>query len=239
MDWLTDPNAWAAFAALAALEIVLGVDNVIFISLVAERLPDHQARRARILGLGLALLMRIGMLAAIAWIVGLTATLFTLFGREVSWRDLILIAGGLFLLVKGTLEIHHSVEGGGAHAGAGRSIGFGVAIAQIVALDLIFSLDSVITAVGMAEDLAIMVAAVVVAILVMLAASDAISRFIRKRPTAKMLALSFLLLVGVALVADGMHFHIPRGYLYFAIAFSAMVEGLNILAQSRRNPRAG
>lgn len=232
--WLFDPQIWGALLTLTALEIVLGIDNVIFISLVAERLPREQRARARALGLSAALIMRLALLAGIAWIVGLTAPLFTAFGIAFSWRDLILFAGGVFLLVKGTLEIHRSVEGEaeeGAHPGRA---GFAIAIAQIMMLDLIFSLDSIITAVGMTDHLPVMFAAVIIAVAVMFFAAAAVSGFIARHPTTKMLALSFLLLVGVALVADGLHFHIPRAYLYFAIAFSALVEGLNLAAARRR-----
>ncbi len=237
LAWLTDPQIWGALLTLTALEIVLGIDNVIFISLVAERLPKAQQPRARAIGLSAALIMRLVLLAAIAWVVGLTAPVFTVFGVAFSWRDLILFAGGLFLLVKATLEIHRSVEGAHeAGGGAGRA-GFALVIAQIMLLDLIFSLDSIITAVGMTDQLAVMVIAVVIAVAVMFFAAAAVSGFIARHPTTKMLALSFLLLVGVALVADGLHFHIPRGYLYFAIAFSVLVEALNLAAAKRRRRR--
>ncbi|UCH72713.1 MAG: TerC family protein [Rhodospirillales bacterium] len=239
LAWLTDPQIWGALVTLTALEIVLGIDNVIFISLVAERLPKAQQAKARAIGLSGALIMRLALLAAIAWVVGLTAPVFTLFGVAFSWRDLILFAGGLFLLVKATLEIHRSVEGEHeAGAGEGRA-SFAMVIAQIMLLDLIFSLDSIITAVGMTDHLPVMIVAVIIAVAVMFFAAGAVSAFIARHPTTKMLALSFLLLVGVALVADGLHFHIPRGYLYFAIAFSVLVEFLNLAAARRRRVRRG
>lgn len=236
LDLLTDPNAWASLLTLTALEIVLGIDNIIFLSIVSSRLPAHQQQRARRIGLGLALIMRVALLLSITWIIGLTQPAFAVFGHEVSWRDLVLGGGGLFLLVKGTMEIHHMTEGEPEEAGARQST-FLSAIIQIVVLDIVFSLDSVITAVGMADDVEIMIAAVTIAIIVMLVAAEPVSRFVNAHPTVKMLALSFLLLVGLALVADGLHFHIPRGYLYFAIAFSAGVEALNLLASSARRRR--
>lgn len=236
LELLADPNAWASLLTLTALEIVLGIDNIIFLSIVSSKLPVHQQQLARRIGLGLALLMRVALLASIAWIIGLTQPAFSVFGHEVSWRDLVLGGGGLFLLVKGTMEIHHMAEGHeeGSRAGTTTMLS---AIVQIVLLDIVFSLDSVITAVGMADDLPIMIAAVVIAIIVMLVASEPVSRFVNEHPTVKMLALSFLLLVGMALVADGLHYHIPRGYLYFAIAFSALVETLNLLAAKARQRR--
>ena len=237
LDLLADPHAWASLLTLTALEIVLGIDNVIFLSIVTGRLPAEQQPRARRIGLGLAAVMRVGLLFGIAWIIGLTAPLFTVLDFTLSWRDLVLIGGGGFLLVKGTLEVHNSVEGEEGEASVGSAT-FTAAIAQIVALDIVFSLDSVITAVGMSQHLPVMVAAVLIAVGVMLVAAEAVSGFINRHPTVKMLALSFLLLVGVALIADGLHFHIPRGYLYFAIAFSAGVEGLNLWARARRRSRA-
>jgi predicted tellurium resistance membrane protein TerC len=234
MEWMSDPAIWASLATLTALEIVLGIDNVIFLSVITSRLPEHQQPLARRLGLALALLMRVALLFGIVWITRLEATLFSVFDVDFSWRDLILMGGGLFLLVKGTLEIHDTIEGEHAHGGVG-SAAFGVVVMQIVALDLIFSLDSVITAVGMAQHVEVMIAAVCIAILVMLLAAEPVSAFIKRHPTTKMLALSFLLLVGVALVADGLGFHIPRGYLYFAIAFSIMVEMLNLAARARKS----
>ncbi|MBX3515422.1 MAG: TerC family protein [Rhodospirillales bacterium] len=239
---LTDPQAWANLLTLTALEIVLGIDNVIFLSIVTGRLPVHQQPFARYIGLGLAAAMRVLLLLSISWIMGLTAVAFTVLGEAISWRDLVLLAGGLFLLVKGTLEIHHMTEGEGegeGESGAGkRGMGLAAAIAQIVLLDIVFSLDSVITAVGMSQDLPVMITAVLIAVGVMLLAAKPIGTFIREHPTLKMLALSFLLLVGVALIADGLHFHVPRGYLYFAIAFSAGVECLNLIAARGRRRRA-
>jgi predicted tellurium resistance membrane protein TerC len=238
MEWILDPQIWASLLALTALEIVLGIDNVIFISIISASLPPAQGERARRLGLTAALTIRIVLLAGIAWIVGLRAPIAEVFGFALSWRDALLLAGGLFLLGKGTREIHHSVDTGKDDKGAGGAESFGAVIAQIIVLDAVFSLDSVITAVGMAEHLPVMIAAVTIAIAIMMLASEPVSAFIERHPTAKMLALSFLLLVGVALVADGMHFHIPRGYLYFAIAFSAGVETLNLIAARRRAARA-
>ena len=234
VGWITDPQIWASLLTLTALEVVLGIDNLIFISVITGRLPESQQARARRIGLAAALLMRIALLASIVWIIGLTAPVFTLFDFAVSWRDLILLGGGVFLIAKGTSEIHHTVEGGEEEDEGSRTTSFGAAIVQIMLLDIVFSLDSVITAVGMAQHLPVMIAAVVIAMAVMLLAAEPVSRFIAEHPTTKMLALSFLLLVGVALVADGLHFHIPRGYLYFAIAFSILVEVLNLMAARHR-----
>lgn len=244
MEWITDPAIWASLATLTALEIVLGIDNVIFLSVISSRLPEKQQPFARRLGLGLALLMRIALLFGIVWITRLNTPLFSIFELDFSWRDLVLIGGGLFLLVKGTLEIHDSIEGEKGERGGTAMAALTLVIAQIVALDLVFSLDSIITAVGMTEGineairLPIMIAAVSIAILVMLLAAEPVSTFIKRHPTTKMLALSFLLLVGVALIADGFGFHIPRGYLYFAIAFSILVEILNLAARARRTGRS-
>ena len=217
---------------------MLGIDNVVFIALMASRLPEHQRALARSLGLGLALLFRILMLMSLFWIARLETPAFTLFGHDASWRDLILIGGGLFLLVKGTLEIHHSVEEQDVQGQAANAV-FGIVVAQIVAIDIVFSLDSVITAVGMTDHLPVMIAAVSIAMGVMLLAAGTVAAFIQRHPTTKMLALSFLLLIGVSLVADGFGFHIPRGYLYFAIAFSLFVETLNILARGNRKKAKG
>jgi predicted tellurium resistance membrane protein TerC len=236
--WITDPDIWASLLTLTALEIVLGIDNVIFISLVAQRLPEAQRRRARVLGLGAALVMRVVLLSAIVWIIGLTRPVFELLGVAYSWRDLILFAGGLFLLAKATAEIHHSVEGGHGAGRAAAPASFALVVTQIMLLDLVFSLDSIITAVGMAQHLEVMIAAVVIAMAVMFAAAGPVSDFVNRHLTVKMLALSFLLLIGVALIADGLHFHIPKGYLYFAVAFSALVEGLNLAASQRRARKA-
>jgi predicted tellurium resistance membrane protein TerC len=230
---LSDPAAWASLAALTALEIVLGIDNLIFLSIVASRLPAHQQNTARRVGLMLALVMRLALLASIAWIVGLTEPIFTVSGFEVSWRDIIMLGGGLFLLAKGTLEIHHTMEEEHKEGGKVAS-SFTSAIVQIVLLDIVFSLDSVITAVGMADHLSVMITAVVISMIVMLVAAQPVGDFVNRHPTVKMLALAFLVLVGTMLVAEGLHFHVPRAYLYFAIAFSAGVEALNLLARRRR-----
>jgi len=236
LELLSDPSAWASLATLTALEIVLGIDNLVFLSIVTNKLPVERQKLAQRIGLGLALGMRILLLFMIVWIVGLTAPVFSIGEFVVSWRDMIMIGGGLFLLAKGTYEIHHQVEGDHSSESAGTA-SFGMAIVQIVILDAVFSLDSVITAVGMTNLLPVMVTAVTIAMAIMLFAAGPVSRFIEKHPTAKMLALSFLLLVGVTLIADGMHFHIPRGFLYFAIAFSILVEALNLWAKSSAEKR--
>lgn len=234
LDLLADPQAWASLLTLTALEIVLGIDNIIFISIMASKLPAHQQHRARQVGLALALITRLMLLASIAWVATLTRPLFEILGHGVSGRDLILILGGLFLLAKGTMEIHHTVEGQ-EEAGVAKAVAtFGGVVFQIMLLDIVFSLDSVITAVGMAQHIEVMVTAVVIAMAVMLFAAGPVGDFVNRHQTVKMLALSFLLLVGVALVADGLGFHIPKGYLYFAIAFSALVESLNLIAAGRR-----
>ena len=235
LDLLLDPAIWASFATLAFLEIVLGIDNIIFVAVLADRLPEHQRAGARRLGLLLALIFRVIMLIGLVWIAQLERSAFSLFDMTFTWRDLVLLAGGGFLLAKATIEIHHAVEGHGDEDGAGAvSAGFAATVMQIGLIDIVFSLDSVITAVGMTDVLAVMIAAVGLAIGVMMLAAEAVASFIERHPTTKMLALSFLLLVGVALVADGLGFHIPRGYLYFAIAFSLMVETLNIIARRAR-----
>jgi len=228
MDWLTNPQVWVALGTLTALEVVLGIDNIVFISILASRLPVHQQERARRVGLSLAMLIRIGLLFSLAWLIRLTAPLFSIFGHEVSGRDLILISGGLFLLAKSTFEIHDKLEGGEGPKVAKAAPTFVAVIVQILLLDLVFSLDSVITAIGMADTLWIMVTAVVVAVGVMLFASESIARFVERHPTVKMLALSFLLLIGMSLVAEGFNQHIPKGYIYFAMAFSVGVEMLNL-----------
>ena len=236
IEWLTNPEILASLVTLTILEIVLGIDNIIFISIVASRLPREKQILAQRVGLGLALGMRVVLLSMIVWIAGLTAPLFSVMDHEVSWRDIILIVGGLFLLVKGTMEIHHHVEGDEEmKEGTKKAVTFGAVIGQILILDVVFSLDSVITAVGMADDLAVMISAVVIAIAVMMFAADPVSRFVNTHPTVKVLALSFLLLVGMALVADGLHYHIPRGYLYFAVAFSLGVECLNLWSKKNRD----
>ncbi|MDQ2805152.1 MAG: TerC family protein [Pseudomonadota bacterium] len=236
MEWLADPQVWASLLTLTLLEIVLGIDNLIFLSILAGRLPPQRQAQARQVGLGLALAMRLALLAAISWIMRLTAPLFTVAGHDLSWRDLILIGGGLFLLYKGTEEIHARIEGEGENEAAtpGKHASFGGTILQIGLLDIVFSLDSVITAVGMASRLPIMMAAVVIAMAVMLLASAPVSAFVNQHPTVKMLALSFLLLIGMVLIADGFGAHVPKGYIYAAIAFSALVELLNQLARRRR-----
>jgi predicted tellurium resistance membrane protein TerC len=238
LELLTDPQAWLSLATLSVLEIVLGIDNIIFLAIVSGRLPEHQQAMARRLGLALALLARMLLLLSLTWMIGLTAPIFEIGGFAVSWRDIVLGVGGLFLIVKGTIETHHMLEGHGGESVAGTAT-FAAVITQIVLLDLVFSLDSVITAIGIAEHIPIMVAAIVIAMAVMLLAAEPTARFVNAHPTVKMLALSFLLLVGAALVADGMHFHIPRGYLYFAIAFSIGVESLNLLAARARRGRRG
>ncbi len=235
MELLTDPNTWISLATLSFLEIVLGIDNLIFISIMASRLPEHQRGKARLLGLALALVTRLLLLASVVWLVRLTAPVLNVGELALSWRDIILIGGGMFLLGKATLEIHSAVEGEEHEPSAASAPAlFALVIAQIVALDVIFSLDSVLTAVGLTEHFSIMAAAIVLAILVMLFLAAPLSSFVERHPTVKMLALSFLLLIGLALTADGLHFHIPRGYLYFAIVFSVMVEVLNLLARRNR-----
>ena len=238
LDLLAEPHAWAALVTLTALEIVLGIDNVVFISILVSRCAPDRARHARQIGMSLALIFRVLMLFGLTWLMKLTHPLFTLFGMEVSWRDAILIGGGLFLIAKATHEIHGEVDAGDTSDGATRpSQSFTLIVIQLVAIDLIFSLDSIITAIGMAEDIEVMIAAVVIAMIVMYLASGPVSEFISKHPTTKMLALAFLLLIGMALVADGFDFHIPRGYVYFAMAFAASVEFFNVLA--RGNNRRG
>jgi predicted tellurium resistance membrane protein TerC len=228
MDWLTDPQAWIAFATLLALEIVLGIDNIVFISILAGKLPTEQQARARTIGLALALITRLALLFSLSWIIRLTAPLFAIWGHEFSGRDLILLGGGLFLLAKATYEIHQKLEGATGHASARVHASFTSVIIQILLLDVVFSLDSVITAVGMVSDIWIMVSAVVVAVIVMLVFAGPVSNFVDRHPTFKMLALSFLLLIGVTLVAEGWEQHIPKGYIYFAMAFSTFVEMLNL-----------
>jgi len=237
LEYLASPEIWLSFLSLALLEIVLGIDNLVFLSVVSERLPEAQARRARRIGLIGALVMRIALLFALTWIIGLTRPIFSVFEFAVSWRDIILGTGGLFLLVKATKEIHGEVEAREETKVPQAAAGMTGVIVQIMILDAVFSLDSVITAVGMTDELPVMIAAITTAILIMIFAAEPVADFIRRHPTTKMLALAFLLLIGLALVADGMHFHIPRGYLYFAILFSLMVEGLNLWAGRRRRRR--
>ena len=236
MDVLSNPETWIALLTLTTLEIVLGIDNVIFISVIVQRLPVDQRDRARLIGLGLAAGMRILLLLTISWIIGLTATVITIGSFELSWRDIILIVGGLFLLWKASTEIFESVEGEEAHATAvGGSASFGGTLAQIVALDIVFSLDSVLTAVGLVDEIPIMIAAILIAVLVMLVASGPLSTFVHQHPSVKMLALAFLLLIGVTLVADGLGFHIDKAYIYFAMAFSVFVEVLNLARRRKRH----
>jgi predicted tellurium resistance membrane protein TerC len=242
MDWIIDPEIWASLLTLTALEIVLGIDNLIFIAILAGRLPAEQQYRARQIGLALALLTRLGLLASITWIIGLTQPLFEVFGHTVSWRDIVLIGGGLFLLYKGTREIHHALEGNepeGEEEHTSRRTTFAGVVAQIMLLDVVFSLDSVITAVGMANTLSVMATAIIIAVMIMLVASGPLAEFVQRYPTVKMLALSFLMLIGMTLIADGAGFHVPKGYIYAAIGFSVGVEALNQLAARRRRPRGG
>jgi predicted tellurium resistance membrane protein TerC len=237
MDWLTDPQIWIGLATLTALEIVLGIDNIIFISILAGKLPAEQQPKARRLGLGGAMVMRILLLLSIAWVIRLTAPLFTAVGQEISGRDLILLVGGLFLLAKATYEIHDKLEGEEGHASKKVAASFTGVIVQIMLLDMVFSLDSVITAVGMVDEIGVMIAAVVIAVAVMMLAAGPISRFVEAHPTVKILALSFLLLIGMSLVAEGLDQHIPKGYIYFAMGFSVFVEMLNLKMRARRPVR--
>ena len=236
MDWLTDPQAWIALATLTALEIVLGIDNIIFISILAGKLPAEEQKKARLMGLAVAMLARIALLLSITWVMRLTDPLFTIFRQEISGRDIILIVGGLFLLAKSTHEIHARLEGEDEEGQTVRRRSFAGTIAQIMLLDLVFSLDSVITAVGMADRVSIMVTAVIIAVAFMMVFSGAVSAFVEQHPTVKMLALSFLLMIGVALIADGFEQHIPKGYIYFAMAFSVFVEMLNLRMRAKTKP---
>ena len=236
MDWIADPQAWIALSTLTVLEIVLGIDNVVFISILAGKLPPEQQAKARRIGLILAMAMRIALLFSLAWIIRLTAPLFAVFGHEISGRDLILIVGGLFLLAKSTHEIHQKMEGDEGSASGRVRASFGSVLVQIILLDIVFSLDSVITAVGMAEQFAVMVAAVVIAVGFMMVFAGPISRFVEQHPTVKILALSFLLLIGATLIAEGFDEHIPKGYIYFAMAFSVFVEFLNQRLQKPKTP---
>lgn len=236
MELLSDPAVWASFLTLVVLEIVLGVDNVIFISITASRLPPEQRRRARLLGLTGALVMRVLLLFSIAWMASLTEPFTQVMGQEVSWRDVILLAGGLFLLYKASTEIFTEVEGE-KHEASTAAAGFATVIVQIIILDLVFSIDSVITAVGIADHLEVMVAAVVIAILVMMVAAEPIAGFVEAHPSTKMLALAFLVMVGMALMADGLHYHVERGFIYAAMVFAGAVEGLNLVRAKRRRAR--
>jgi predicted tellurium resistance membrane protein TerC len=237
LEWIADPQAWIALATLTALEIVLGIDNIIFISILVGRLPQHQQQRARVLGLGLAMFTRIALLLSLAWVMSLTAPLFTVLAYEISGRDLILIGGGLFLLWKSSSEIFEGLEGEGEEATAGGAVkaAFISTLIQIAIIDIVFSLDSVITAVGMAKDVPVMVLAIMIAIGVMMFAARSIAEFVERHPSIKMLALSFLILVGVALIGEGLDLHIPKAYIYFAMAFSLGVEMLNIHYRKKRS----
>jgi predicted tellurium resistance membrane protein TerC len=240
IDLLTDPQAWAALVTLSVLEIVLGIDNVVFISVLVSRLEPARQQRARQIGLSLALAFRVALLFALTWLVALTTPIVTIFGNGISWRDVILIGGGLFLIGKATHEMHAEIEGeehDPAQPKAARAA-FSSIIAQIVVIDLVFSVDSIVTAIGMAQDIRIMVTAVLIAVAIMYVASGPVSTFIGEHPTTKILALAFLVLIGVALVADGFDFHVPRGYIYFAMAFAGGVEAVNIAARQRRRRRA-
>lgn len=233
IDLLYDPSVWASFLTLTILEIVLGVDNVIFISITASRLPEHQRRSARLVGLAGALVMRIGLLLSIAWIIGLTKPIFTFHDYTFSWRDMILLAGGFFLLYKASTEIFAEMEPHDLAKTQGKSTFFAV-IVQIILLDMVFSMDSVITAVGIADHLEVMIAAIVIAVLIMMIAAEPIAGFVERHPSTKMLALAFLVMVGMALVADGMHQHIERGFIYAAMVFAGAVEALNLVRAKRR-----
>jgi len=233
LEWITNPESLIALLTLTVLEVVLGIDNIIFISILSGKLPKEQQNRARLTGLGLAMITRILLLFSIVWIMKLTLPLFTVLGQEISGRDIILIAGGLFLLAKSTFEIHDKLEGEEGHLNAKVAKSFGSVITQILLLDVVFSLDSVITAVGMANNIVIMIVAVVIAVGVMMVSSKSISNYVEKHPTLKMLALAFLILIGVSLIAEGLEQHIPKGYIYFAMAFSVFVEMLNLKMKSK------
>ena len=233
LELLSDPQAWIALLTLTALELVLGIDNIVFISILVDKLPAAQQRKARQIGLFLAMFMRVGLLFLLAWIIGLTAPLFTVLNQEISGRDMILIGGGLFLIWKSTGEIHQSLEGEEGQTAAGVKARFFAVIAQIIVVDMVFSLDSIITAVGMVDELAVMVAAVVISVALMMLFAGAIGRFVNVHPTIKMLALAFLVVVGVVLIAEGFDQHVPKGYIYFAMAFAVGVETLNINMRKR------
>ncbi|MEL6965476.1 MAG: TerC family protein [Pseudomonadota bacterium] len=238
MELAASPEAWASLATLAVLEIVLGIDNIIFLSIVTNKLPDHQRARARFIGLALALIGRLALLFSLAWMTRLIHPIFHIGEFGVSWRDIVLFFGGAFLIYKATVEMHNELEGGDEYRADVKAASFGYVIFQIMIIDMVFSLDSVITAIGIAEHIPVMVIAILIAIAVMLFAAGPVAGFVDRHPTVKMLALAFLLLVGVALVADGLHFHIPRAYLYFAIGFSIAVEALNLFAARARKQKA-
>ncbi|MFP5505402.1 MAG: TerC family protein [Gammaproteobacteria bacterium] len=233
MEWLADPQAWIALVTLTLLEIVLGIDNIIFISILTGKLPRHLQPRARTIGLGFAMATRLLLLFSLVWLTHLTTPLFSVLGMEISVRDLVLIVGGGFLLAKSTMELHNSLEGPEEHKGPAAAQAFALVIVQIAIIDIVFSLDSVITAVGMAQHIEVMALAIVIAVFFMMAFAGTVSRFVDEHPTLKVLALSFLLIVGMALVADGLDFHIPKGYIYFAMAFSVFVEMLNLRVRKR------
>jgi len=235
MEIFLQPDAWIALLTLTFMEIVLGIDNIIFISLVAGKLPEHQQKRARIGGLSAALIMRILLLLSITWIIGLTKPVLTIAEFELSWRDLILIAGGVFLLVKSTLEIHHKVEGHTEEQTVKKVSSFGAAIVQIVLLDIIFSFDSILTAIGLTEQILLMVIAVMISIVVMMVFAKAVGDFVNKHPTIQILALSFLILIGVMLIVEGAHYHVPKGYIYFSVFFSLAIEMLNMRFRKKHN----
>lgn len=237
LELLNDPGVWASFGTLVLLEIILGVDNIIFISIIAGRLPEEQRPRARYLGLSGALVMRIALLASISWIMGLTASVMSVFGIDLSWRDLILLGGGLFLIYKATGEIYVEVEGQHEEGSKSGSATFSAVIAQIIMVDLVFSIDSVITAVGIADHIEVMIAAVIISVIVMMVAATPIAAFIERHPSMKMLALAFLVMIGMALMADGMHFHVERGFIYSAMVFSLFVEVLNLVRGKRARKR--
>lgn len=233
MEWLADPQAWMALVTLTLLEIVLGIDNIIFVSILTSKLPLHQQPRARTLGLGFAMITRLMLLFSLVWLTRLTAPLFTIMEMDISVRDLVLIIGGAFLIAKSTMELHSSLEGPEEHQASASAHGFSLIIVQIAIIDIIFSLDSVITAVGMAQHIEVMALAIVIAVMFMMVFAGTVSRFIDSHPTLKVLALSFLLMVGLALIADGLDFHIPKGYIYVSMAFSIFVEALNIRLRKR------
>jgi predicted tellurium resistance membrane protein TerC len=237
LDWIYSPEAWIALASLTAIEIVLGIDNVVFISVLVSKLPKEQADRARKIGLALALIFRIILLFFLSWLIGLTQPVIEYAGFSLSWRDIVLVLGGLFLLVKATREVHAEVEGGHQSAATAAEGAFTWVVFQVIIIDLVFSIDSIITAIGMAQQIEVMIIAVVIAVGVMYLSSGPVSQFIAKQPTTKMLALSFLLLIGVALIADGMGFHIPRAYIYFSMAFAAGVEIFNVVASRNRKQK--